>query len=323
MTEPDKAFHPIGWSPEVDWASVQSGLPHSIVDIYNHQRSSCPVAWRGFADGQGFWSVFDYEDVLAVLNDPATFSSATPKYGMTLIPIEVDPPAHRHYRMLLAQLINPQRLQPIEDDIRLIIRTLIDELVIGKRSLLEVTAEIPIRAFCLLVGDSDPDNFRRIHAAREAANDPRLARLDASSAAQRKAANQPLVDYCAALLEAHRRTPREDVVSDILAGQIEGRPITQEEALSMLSLLYIAGNRTTTAALRGAVVQLAQAPDIQAALRADSALLAHAIEEIIRLETPVHGLPRYAMRDTQIKGCPIKKGEQVFPNFRNLYPYYW
>lgn len=307
--------HPVGWSPEDDWGAVQRGEPHSIVDIYDRQRQACPVAWRSFADGQGFWSVFNYDDVVEVLGDPATFSSATPKYGMTLIPIEVDPPAHRQYRLLLAQLINPQRLAPIESEIRAIVRGLVDDVIRGEKTLLWVTSEIPIRAFCLLVGDPDPDNFRRIHEAREAANDPRLARLDDASAARRKAANTPLVDYCAALLDAHRAAPRDDVVSDILGGQIDGRPVTHDEALSMLSLLYIAGNRTTTAALRGAVVQLARAPQIQEALRADPSRIPSAIEEIVRLESPVHGLPRYATRDTEIAGCRIAKGEQVFPNY--------
>jgi cytochrome P450 len=315
MAEIARTTHPVGWSPETQWAAVQRGEPHSIVDIYQAQRERCPVAWRAFDDGQGFWSVFDFDDVAQVLENPALFSSARPKYGLTLIPIEVDPPDHRKYRVLLAQIINAARLARLETAIRAYVREQLALVRAKESDLLAATSATPIRAFCLMVGDPDPEAFRELHLRREAANDPRLARFDDASVKQRADANKPLVDYCAGLIERHRREPQDDIVSDILAGEIDGRPISHDEALSMLSLLYIAGSRTTTAALRGAVVQLARAPELQARLRAQPSLIPAAAEEIVRLETPVHGLPRYATADTEIGGCPIAKGEQVFPNY--------
>lgn len=308
-------LHPVEWAPEGDWAALERGEPQSPAEIYQRQRQRCPVAWRGFSDGQGFWSVFDYDDVVSVLSDPATYSSAVPKYGMTLIPIEVDPPDHRKYRVLLAQLINPVRLAKIEAQVREFVAQRLQRVLAGEDTLLAVTAAIPVQSFCLLVGDPNPDRFREIHERREATNEPRLARLDNTSAAKRQAANQPLVDYCAEIIAAHRQSPRDDIVSDILAGAIDDRPIADDEALSMLSLLYIAGSRTTTAALRGAVVQLARAPEIQQELRSAPERIAAAVEEIVRLETPVHGLPRYATRDTELRGRKVAKGEQVFPNY--------
>jgi cytochrome P450 len=265
-----KPAHAIGWSPEETWAPVvERGAPHSIADIYQDQRERCPVAWRGFEDGQGFWTVFDYDDVVAVLGDPATFSSARPKYGLTLIPIEMDPPQHGKYRILLAQLINPGRMRRFEGQIRAFIKDRIAAVVAGDEDLVSVTAAIPIQSFCFLVGEADPQVWKAISERREATNDPRLSRLDEASSAQRRAANQPLVDYCAAQIAAHRAQPRDDIVSDFLAGQIDGRPITDDEALGMVSLIYIAGHRTTTAALRGAVVQLARDAALQARLRAE------------------------------------------------------
>ena len=307
--------NPIEWSPEDDWAAVEKGEPHSIEAIYQEQRGRCPVAWRGFEDGQGFWSVFDYEEVVAVLSNPQLFSSAKPKYGMALIPIELDPPEHGKYRALLAQLINPGRMKRFEGDIRAFIRTKLAAVMAGETDLLAVTAAIPIQSFCMLVGDDDPDNWNAISAKREESNDPRLALMDPATVAKRIAANQPLVDYCAAQIKAHRAEPKDDIVSDILAGTVDGRPVNDDEALRLLSLIYIAGHRTTTAALRGSVVQLARTTGLQDRLRTDSPKIPAAVEEIIRVETPIHGLPRYATEDTVIGEKAIKAGEQVFPNF--------
>ena len=309
------SIHPVGWSPETQWAGIQAGEKLDFVAIYQEQRERAPVAWRSFEDGQGFWCVFNHADVARVLDDPATFSSAKPKYGLTLIPIEVDPPDHRKYRQLLGQLINTARLKRMEDDIRNFVRAELQQLKDGKIDLLTLTAAIPVQSFCQMVSDPNPEGFRALHLAREAANDPRLARFDETSVAKRVAANQPLADYCTRMIAEHRVAPRDDIVSDILAGVVDGRPISDQEAHSMLSLLYIAGSRTTTAALRGSLVQLLRVPHLLERLRADPSLIPAAIEEIVRLESPVHGLPRYATTDVEIAGQKIAKGEQVFPNY--------
>ncbi len=317
MSDPAKSCprHAVEWSPEAVWAPVEQGQPHSIAEIYQDQRERCPVAWRGFEDGQGFWSVLNYDDVIEVLSDPQRFSSAVAKYGTPLIPIEMDPPEHGKYRILLAQLINPVRMKRFEQDIRAFIQTRMAAVLAGGEDLLSVTAAIPLQSFCLLVGEGDPQVWKAISAKREASNDPRLALMDKASIAKRVAANQPLVDYCAAQIAAHREQPRDDIVSDILKGQIDGRPVNDDEALRMLSLIYIAGHRTTTAALRGAVVQLAQRPELQALLRRDPSKLSGAVEEILRLESPVHGLPRHAAQDTTLGDKTVLKDEMVFPNY--------
>jgi cytochrome P450 len=307
--------HPAGWSPEVQWAAVERGETHDIAAIYQAQRERCPVAWRAFEDGQGFWTVFNYADVDYVLTHPELFSSAVPKYGIQLIPIEVDPPEHPKYRMLLSKLINPGRMKRFDGQIREFLGAEMGRLAKGETDLLAMTSALPVQTFCFMMGEEDPNVWKSISARREANNDPRLSRLDEETTAKRQAANQPLVDYCAAQIAAHRAQPQDDIVSDVLAGEIDGRPITDDEALRMISLIYIAGHRTTTAVLRGAVVQLGRRPDVQNRLRADLGRIPTAIEEFVRLETPIHALPRYALKDVELGGQLIRKGEQVFPNY--------
>jgi cytochrome P450 len=303
------------WDPERQWGPVERGETSDISAIYAAQRATGPLAWREFADGQGFWTTFDYAHAQAVVSDPAQFSSAFSKYGMILIPIELDPPEHAKYRVLLTKLINPKRMRRFEEQIRSFVRRELCRVRQGETTFLELTGALPIETFCFVVGEDDSARWKAISRAREESNDPRLARQDADSTARRVAANNPLVEYCRQQIAAHRVERRDDIVSDILDGVIDGRPITDDEALRMISLIYIAGHRTTTATLRGAIVQLCRNPQVQQQLRDDPTLIGPAIEEIVRLESAVHGLPRMVTQDTEFGGQQLRKGEQIFPNF--------
>lgn len=303
------------WDPDQNWGAVERGEASDIAAIYAAQREHGPVAWREFDDGQGFWTTFDYAHAEAIASNPALFSSAFTKYGMILIPIELDPPDHAKYRVLLTKLINPKRMRRFEEQIRHFVRTELVRLRLGETTFLELTGSLPIETFCFVVGEEESATWRAISRAREANNDPRLARQDAQTTARRVAANTPLVDYCRQQIAAHRLDRRDDIVSDILDGLIDGRPITDDEALRMISLIYIAGHRTTTATLHGAIVQLCRNPQVQQQLHDDPGLIGAAIEEIVRLETPIHGLPRMVTQDVEFGGQQLRQGDQILPNF--------
>jgi cytochrome P450 len=313
MSESDAPREP--WEPEGAWEAFRSGATDDFAGIYQAARTRCPVAWRSLGEGQGHWTALDHDVVDEILADPDRFSSAIPKYGAPMIPIEVDPPEHGQYRLLLTRLINPARVQVLEGEVRQNIVAQLERVLDGGQDLLAATEAIPLRAFCMLVGEPDPDEWKAISHEREARTEGRLALLDAESTARRIAALKPIRDYCARQIAARRACPGDDLVSDILAGHVFDRPITDDEALRILTLIYVAGHRTTTAALRGAVIQLARHPEVQAALRAEPAGIPVAIEEILRLETPVHGLPRYVTRDTELAGRRFAKGDQIFPNY--------
>lgn len=313
-TEALKTATPI-WNPEQQWGAIERGEASDIAVVYAAQREHGPVAWREFDDGQGFWTTFDYAHAQAIASNPAQFSSAFTKYGMILIPIELDPPEHAKYRVLLTKLINPKRMRRFEEQIRHFVRTELDRVRQGKTTFTELTGSLPIETFCFVVGEENSATWRAISHAREASNDPRLARQDAETTARRVAANTPLVEYCRQQIVAHRAERRDDIVSDILDGVIDGRPITDDEALRMISLIYIAGHRTTTATLRGAIVQLCRNPHVQQQLHYDPSLIGTAIEEIVRLETPIHGLPRMVTQDVEFGGQMLRKGQQILPNF--------
>jgi cytochrome P450 len=98
----------------------------------------------------------------------------------------------------------------------------------------------------------------------------------------------------------------------VVNARLDGEtPLNYAEILSIAQQLMVAGNETTTHALAGGIVHLAQNPDQQAKVRANPALVGNMIEEVLRLDTPTAGMWRLVTKDTELGGRPYKKGEMV------------
>ena len=104
---------------------------------------------------------------------------------------------------------------------------------------------------------------------------------------------------------------RGDVVDAILGGEIEGRPITEEEIIGMIQLLILGGLDTTAGALGQFMIRFCHEPDIPELLRREPDLIPDAVEELLRLEGPFVAIARTAMSDVEIGGCPIREGDKV------------
>lgn len=313
--------HEIDFRPLEVWPPVESGEVsdlQGVAAIYDAQRAKCPVAWTDPGHGEGYWTVLAHKDVTEVVRDPQRFSSAVPKYGDPLIPIEIDPPLHTQYRALLSRLINPSKMKVFEDDIREYAGRLMDEaLASPEPDLLSVTSTIPLRVFCLLLGTPDDVEWRRIKEMTEDLHNRKIPTFsaDPEHIAARQAASVPRVEYCKKRIAHRRAEPGDDLVSDILAGQIDGRDVTDDEALRILSLLYLAGHRTTANSMAGIVVELARNPAIFQRLQEEPEKIPAAVEELLRVETVLHIMPRYCTQDTTLGGQTIRAGEQVYPAF--------
>ena len=117
--------------------------------------------------------------------------------------------------------------------------------------------------------------------------------------------------YLAATLVARaEEPPRDDLISLLFTGTIDGRPLTFEEQQSVLLLLTFGGLHTTGTVLSGALVWLADHPEDRARLRADPELLGTAVDEFVRYVSPVTHMSRTAAVDTELGGCPIKAGDE-------------
>ena len=126
---------------------------------------------------------------------------------------------------------------------------------------------------------------------------------------------QQIYDYFDRAIDDHIASPRDDVLSAMIAANVqsEGRPLSREELLDICFLFLIAGLDTVTDSLDCFFVYLARHPEHRHQLVEQPDILPHAIEELLRWETPVPGVARVAMQDVEVGGCPISKGERVSP----------
>jgi len=106
-----------------------------------------------------------------------------------------------------------------------------------------------------------------------------------------------------------RRQPREDLVSVLVQGRIDGEPLADFDILSYCFLLAVAGNETTRNATSGGLLALVENPREQDRLRADPGLQPSAVEEVLRWTSPVIHFCRTAAADTEVGGQTIRKGD--------------
>jgi hypothetical protein len=126
-----------------------------------------------------------------------------------------------------------------------------------------------------------------------------------------RATVREMKDYLTEVIEARRRQPGDDMVSDLLRAEVDGKALTNDEVLSFLSLLLPAGMETTTQLLGNSVIHLAQRPEQLEQMRADKAHIPRFIEEVLRYESPTQLSFRLATQDTELAGTKIPAGSLV------------
>jgi cytochrome P450 len=118
--------------------------------------------------------------------------------------------------------------------------------------------------------------------------------------------------YLAEIARDRRMRPREDLISELVALEIDGDRLAEDELLSTCLTLLVAGHETTTNLIGSALWLLLRHPAQRSRLRAEPALMPSAIEEVLRFESPLHRVGRTALSDIEISGAKIRKGETVF-----------
>ena len=293
-----------------------------VVDPYEFWaalREQEPVA-RSDNHG-GFWVVSRHADIMAAACDPATFSSedgtGTPPIPTKLLPIDTDPPLHQKYRRIINPSFTPQAVRAHEDEWRTLAKELVAQFPPdGDIELCRAFAiPFPQQVALRMIGFPDDD---RPDLARWIDDITRLRGIDDEKVAE--AAVGVMTRIIERLEErgggpsgASPASPKaNDLISVLLEGEIDGRPLDDDEQLFSMMLLLLGGLDTTTSAIALALAHLADHPADRARLLADPDLLDTAVEEFVRLATPVQGLGRTVTRDTTLGGCPLRAGDRVF-----------
>jgi cytochrome P450 len=297
-----------------EWDPIGPEATADPLGIQAHMRRHCPVAWSERI-GQGFWGIFGYDDLARAAMDTTTFSVAGhPRLGdHPSPPLEVDRPEHTAYRRLLQPFFTRRAVRARESEIRELARTMWARLVRSGHAdvATEFTYPFPARALCRLlripVDDWAPlkqwaDEFYQAGAERD--DDP----------AAKRAANDKLLGYGRELVRTRRAmglSPADDLVTRLATATIDGEPLSDERVLGVLRLLLSAGHNSTTSSLGNVLLRLATDRDLQNLLRRRPDTLEPAIEEILRLDTPVMTTPRYVTRDVDFGGRHLRAGDTV------------
>ncbi len=306
-----------------DLDNFANGFPHHLFEIH---RAGAPVWWHEATahtpDGEGFWSVATYAEVLQVLTDPSTYSSergGERPYGGTLIqdlPVAgivlnmMDEPRHGRIRRLVSKGLTPQTVRRLEDELRRRAGVLLDAVPDGEPFdfLVDVAAELPMQMICILLGVPEGDRHD-LFSAVEPGFDFR-----SGDSAEREAAPFDMLTYGRALIAEKRLRPTDDMLSAVVHARLdddEPAMLTDDELYMFFSLLFAAGSETTRNAIAGGLAALVDHPDQLEALRKDPRVMATAVEEVLRWTTPSPSKRRTATTTARLGGHEITAGEKV------------
>ncbi|GAC1406578.1 MAG: cytochrome P450 [Mycobacterium sp.] len=300
------------------------GFPHSLFELH---RREAPVYWHAATentpDEEGFWSVATYAETLAVLKDPATYSSVTGgrrlSGGTLLQDLTIagqvlnmmDDPRHSEIRRLISSGLTPRMIRRVEDDLRSRARRLLDSIVPGEAFdfVIEVATELPMQMICILLGIPESERhwlFEAIEPSFDFGNSRKasISRLSIDEAGSR------MYSYGQELIASKRAKPTDDMLSVVANASLD-TPVSDAEVYLFFNLLFSAGAETTRNSVAGGLLALAEHPDQLAALCSDLGLLPTAIEEIVRWTSPSPSKRRTATVATSLGGHDISPGDKV------------
>jgi cytochrome P450 len=309
-----------------DVSALSPEMVENPYELYELLREESPVHWDATLEA---FLVSRHDDVLAVLRDPETYSSAVgaitrPPAGAAIaiiaqgLPpvntlITADPPQHGSYRALVSRAFTPRRVEKIRDHVVAIAHELIDDFCAsGEVELLEqFAAPLPLTviaeqlgvprsrigdfklwsdAFMDFIGGLASDE-RSVECAREIMECQR---------------------YFSGRIEEYRTQPHDDMLGVLIEAKLNGeRPLNEAEIASILQQFMLAGNETSTAAIAATWRFLIEQPEVLAEVHGDRSLVPPVVEEIFRLESPVQNMFRLSTRASTIAGVEIPAWSKI------------
>lgn len=271
-----------------------------------------------YLDSQGIWLVFGYNDIQAILKDNQAWSSqfvapagveAPPPPSM----LGSDPPRHGRLRGLVSQAFTPRMIEQLEPRIREIANDLVDRIAHnGQADIVEALAyPLPVIVIAEILGVPPEDRDRFKWWSDEVVS---TLGTGVSSGQERDlpmTVFEEMRVYFTKMVEERRANPRNDLISGLVAAELEGERLTFDELLQMLVLLLVAGNETTTNLIGNAVIEFMNHPDQLQHVLDEPALLPSAIEEVLRFSSPVQATIRRATRENIVNGKTIAPDQRA------------
>jgi cytochrome P450 len=310
--------------PMVDFAPLDQRVHDDYWNTLTKLREGCPVGWnksQWSTTKSGQWVLNTHREVMAAATDWQTFSSADgvssvqlPLDILRLIPVETDPPLHREIRKVLNPFFTPHALGEKVGEINRIVNQLMVECLEQDGAVdfvASFTAKLPPIVYLgpAFLDSTEEQGNRLLELVNILLTTPELTMEAAPK----------LLAWCAELLESRRAQGRREDLAGIIAhmgfGE-DGLELEEKQRVEIINLAVMAGMETTMGGLGASAWLLATRPDLRERLRtADERTVDRAIEEFLRFSTPVSQLSRTLTRDTEVQGCPMRKGDRVMLNW--------
>ncbi len=308
-----------------DWAADYDIFEQEYVrdpyPVWDELRNSCPVA---HSDRWGSsWLPTRFEDVFAIAHDHERFSSrsitvtpvpheqvAAADYSIRALPISVDPPMHTWSRRLLLPAFNLRSVEKWEPVTRDLCRSLIAGFAHTGRAdaAAGYAQQIPVRVIAGMLGipAEMSDTFTGwVRGVLEIGLQNPEIRVKSRAA---------IIAFFRECIAERRANPGDDLISELLAAEVDGRSVAEDDIIGTCVLLLIAGIDTTWSAIGSSLWHLATHAEDRARLAADPGLMTTAVEELLRAYAPVT-MARIVNEDTEVEGCPMRAGDRVLMSF--------
>jgi cytochrome P450 len=283
--------------------------------VYRRMIAGCPVARAAVTGGP---VIARYEDVTWALRHPEIFSSAMDLQialgtERPMIPQQIDPPEQTKYRKLLDPRFSKRRMLELAPKVRDDANALIDKFIDSGECEFDRDFAIPLpcNAFLHLMG-LPPEELDDLLQLKDGIIRPHMREPDPEEAQKiRLATGKEIYAYFRDFIAVRRADPQDDLMTYLLTAELKGEKLSDNEVLDICFLMLLAGLDTVTATLGCNVAYLAANPAQRQSLVENKELLDGAVEELLRWETPVTGVPRVLKRDVTLHGVEMKEGELV------------
>lgn len=312
----------------VPFAPNDVGFISDPYPVYAEMRADTPVMYDEATD---HWLVSRYEDVNALLRDrrfgrtyhhlathgemgrPEEPEWHSPFWHLIRSGIlDMEPPDHTRVRKLVAKAFTPRYVEGLRPMVQRIMDSLVDEVAgAGEFDLLPTVAEpLPVTVIAEMLGVPEED---RVHLRPWSADICKMYELNPPIESQQDAvrASAEFSEYLRGLSRQRRRAPRDDLISKLTQVVDEGQTLTEDELVGTCVLILNAGHEATVNSTLIGWWTLFRHPDDLKRLREDRPLLPHAVDELLRYDTPLQMFERWVLEPFTLHGHEIPKGAEL------------
>ncbi len=312
----------------VDPDTYANGMPYA--ELKKLRDAGPVVRMDDPITGVPYWLITRQQELDFVSKNPALFSSAARtafpmEYPQEMVEsihhhaiINMDPPKHQKVRRIVRQAFTPKMVDSYEANFREHATRIVD--AVAKRGecefVEEVAAELPLIAILELLGVplEDRKQFFDWTNTMIFADDPDMS----VSEEEGQLAAAEVIGYAMNLAAKHRESPMSNITGALLEGEVEGKPISEEDFGWMFILFLVGGNESTRTVISHGMRLLMENPDQLKYLQDNPDKIAAATEEMLRYNTAFIAMRRTAIEDVELGGQTIKQGDKVVLHYHTV-----